>query len=135
MARPRVLIDRARMEALASDPGLVKVLSEGAAQVVEKAQASAPRSGLPDGGAESIGFELTINYIGRPEARVSWDKEHFYMWFHEHGTSKMPARPFLRPALEEVYGLEALRPHRTRDGRTIMATTAQIAHWTRGSAT
>ena len=32
---------------------------------------------------------------------VSWDNDHFYMLFHEIGTSKMPPRPFLRPALEK----------------------------------
>jgi HK97 gp10 family phage protein len=36
-------------------------------------------------------------------ARVSWDEQHFYLLFSEVGTSKMPARPFLRPALEGDY--------------------------------
>lgn len=33
--------------------------------------------------------------------RVSYENDPFYWWFHEFGTSKLPARPFLRPAFEE----------------------------------
>ncbi len=32
---------------------------------------------------------------------VGPDKKHFYGLFHEFGTTKMPARPFIGPALEE----------------------------------
>lgn len=39
--------------------------------------------------------------IGRG-ARVSYTDDPFYWWFHEFGTSKMPARPFLIPALQEA---------------------------------
>lgn len=28
------------------------------------------------------------------------DNDAFYLYFHEHGTSKMPARPFMRPTFE-----------------------------------
>lgn len=28
----------------------------------------------------------------------------FYLYFHEHGTSKMPARPFMRPTFENEKG-------------------------------
>jgi len=31
---------------------------------------------------------------------VTYENDPFYWWFHEFGTSKMPARPFMRPAFE-----------------------------------
>lgn len=31
---------------------------------------------------------------------VTYSNDPFYWWFHEFGTSKMPARPFIRPAFE-----------------------------------
>lgn len=33
--------------------------------------------------------------------RVRYENDPFYWRFHEFGTAKMPARPFLRPAFEE----------------------------------
>jgi HK97 gp10 family phage protein len=35
-------------------------------------------------------------------ADVSWDKDHFYMFFAEVGTEHESARPFLRPALDST---------------------------------
>lgn len=32
--------------------------------------------------------------------KVTYENDPFYWWFHEFGTSKMPARPFMRPAFE-----------------------------------
>jgi hypothetical protein len=32
---------------------------------------------------------------GEWTARVSWDREHYYMSFHQLGTKSLPARPFL----------------------------------------
>jgi HK97 gp10 family phage protein len=40
-----------------------------------------------------------------PYADVSWDQDHFYMSFHENGTHKQPARPFLGPALDRYMHL------------------------------
>lgn len=51
------------------------------------------RSGRKSKGAQRL--------IGRG-AKVSYVNDPFYWWFHEFGTSKMPARPFLVPALQEA---------------------------------
>jgi HK97 gp10 family phage protein len=34
------------------------------------------------------------------DLEVSWDRDHYYMWFQEHGTVHMPAHPFLEPTLD-----------------------------------
>lgn len=67
-----------------------------AEEVVKIAQRRAPAA--TGAGADSIHHEPD----GRGGFRVSWDPEHDYMRFHEHGTEKMNARPFLRPAAIEV---------------------------------
>lgn len=126
----RVRLNSAAIQALAADQGVRTHLEKVGDEVVEKAKAKAPRN--TGTGAESIDKEVVTNFAGIPEVRVTWAKEHFYMIFHELGTSDFPARPFLRPALDEVVGRPSLMAHTTRDGRTIMATQAQIAHWTRG---
>lgn len=40
-----------------------------------------------------------------PYADVSWDREHFYMSFHEFGTQHLPARPAVGPALDHYLHL------------------------------
>lgn len=40
-----------------------------------------------------------------PYADVSWDQDHFYMSFHEFGTSRHDARPALGPALDRYLHL------------------------------
>lgn len=65
-------------------------------RVAQRAAQQAPkRSGE---GAASIHAEVVGD-----EVRVSWDRQHFYLYFHEVGTSRMNARPFLRPALDAQY--------------------------------
>jgi HK97 gp10 family phage protein len=67
----------------------------------EAARDAAPKS--TGAGAASIHAELVQTYNGVYVARVGWDRDHFYMMFHELGTSRMSARPFLRPALDRRY--------------------------------
>jgi HK97 gp10 family phage protein len=64
--------------------------------VVEGAQARAPR----DTGAGAASIHAERDAEGHE--RVSWDPAHDYMMFHELGTEKMPAHPFLRPAVAAV---------------------------------
>jgi HK97 gp10 family phage protein len=67
-------------------------------KVADRARARAPRAS--GAGAESIHAEI-VKVGSAFQIRVAWDREHDYMFFHEVGTSKMPARPFLRPALDQ----------------------------------
>jgi HK97 gp10 family phage protein len=70
--------------------------------IAEQAAADAPRrTGL---GADSIQSVPRLGPNGW-EARVSWTRKRFYMYFHERGTVYLPERPFLRPAQEAARGL------------------------------
>jgi HK97 gp10 family phage protein len=78
------------------NPLLLAEIKEDMQPVIRDAQAAAPkRSGR---GAASIGAEIV--YEGVPAVRVGWDVTHYYMRFHELGTKHLPARPFLRPAVD-----------------------------------
>lgn len=72
---------------------------EVARWVARDAQASAPRD--TGAGAASIGVWEGFDG-GGPYTDVSWDQDHFYMSFHEHGTIHHAARPFLRPAFDAL---------------------------------
>lgn len=50
-------------------------------------------------GAASIQPWLSSGLDG-PVVDVSWDRDHFYMGFHEFGTSVHPQRPAIGPALD-----------------------------------
>lgn len=52
-------------------------------------------------GAKSIHAEEFIDEHGYPASRIGPDSAHFYMVFHEFGTEKMPAHPFMRPAAKK----------------------------------
>jgi HK97 gp10 family phage protein len=72
-----------------------------AAEVRDEARRLAPKD--TGAGAKSIRVVRDFDRQSRAVTyRVSWDKTHFYMGFHEFGTSTQPARPFLRPAAEKV---------------------------------
>jgi hypothetical protein len=59
--------------------------------------------------ASGEGAESIQPWPGRdrqgPFADVAWDREHFYMSFHEFGTQHLPARPALGPALDRYLHL------------------------------
>lgn len=98
----RVVLNRAAIDALAKDRGVLNGLERVGEQVAERARSAAPkRTGA---GAASIGVTMTADAKG-PVARVGWDAAHFYMRFQELGTSKMSARPFLRPALDGSFSV------------------------------
>jgi len=75
----------------------LKAMRSVARQAVKRAKAGAPKES--GDGAASIGYRTFRNSTG-VSVRISWDRDHFYMLFPEIGTSEMPARPFLRPALD-----------------------------------
>ena len=91
-----VRLDQAAINALAKDvlPQLLPTLGD---DVAKRAARDAPKDS--GAGARSIRAEIVGD-----EIRVSWNRDHFYMFFHEVGTSKKSARPFLRPALDVKYG-------------------------------
>ena len=52
-------------------------------------------------GAASIHAEVDSD-TQSAYADISWDPQHFYMFFAEVGTEHESARPFLRPALDST---------------------------------
>lgn len=88
-------IHPAAMRLLATDPKVREVTRQAAENVAARARARAPKA--TGAGAASIHVE-EFHKPGDTQFRVSWDKEHFYMLFHEVGTEQIQARPFLRPA-------------------------------------
>lgn len=94
----KVLVNRSAVAALAGSQAVRLVLEAEGEKVAQRAKAGAPRDS--GAGAASIHSEIVEGYGGALHARVSWDKDSFYLFFHEVGTSRMPARPFLRPALD-----------------------------------
>lgn len=95
-----VRVDDAAIRALGRSDEVRGTLERVADQVAERARQTAPKASGE--GAASIGSEVVRDGESLA-ARVSWDRDHFYMQFVETGTSKMPARPFLRPALDGSY--------------------------------
>lgn len=72
-----------------------EALDAGARIVTEAVRNRAPvRTGkLQDKG---ITYEVKDETV----AEIGWTKDGFYGRFHEYGTSKMAARPYMRPAFE-----------------------------------
>lgn len=83
------------IEAWAGSADAKRILENLGEQIAQDAKANAPRD--TGAGAESIQHEVGEDSEGA-YVRVSWDRDHFYMFFHEVGTSRKSARPFLRPA-------------------------------------
>jgi HK97 gp10 family phage protein len=72
-------------------------------RIATDARQDAPVGHPSRGGAASIHAE-TVRGPNGWEVRVSWTRSHYYMYFSEKGTVHMPARPFLRPALDRARG-------------------------------
>lgn len=94
-----IVLHQMAIDDLAKDPGMRAGLLEAAVPVVHRAAAHAPKN--TGRGAASIRAEAVLD---GPEwtARISWDRDHYYMYFRERGTRQLPARPFLVPTLEEL---------------------------------
>ena len=78
---------------------VTEVLMKIGEQVAGRAAMDAPKK--TGEGARSIHPEKGKN----GDVNVGWDRDHFYMLFSEVGTSRQPARPFLRPALDSTYDI------------------------------
>jgi hypothetical protein len=92
MADVRVVPDRKAIKALAEIPAIRVAILDAANGLVPGARARAPKD--TGAGAASIHAETVFN-SGEWTARVSWDREHYYMGFHQLGTVSLPAQPFL----------------------------------------
>lgn len=91
----RFVLFPAEIEALKRIPELGPFLVLAALPGIQRAASAAPR--LTGAGAASIHAEAVLDG-SEWTARVSWDREHFYMRFHELGAKQLTARPFLVPA-------------------------------------
>ena len=102
-----------------SDKMQKKILRSGVvagAQVIKKRAKQIARSkGIEDTGAlirniagkvekqrspEYVQINFGVRH-GKPNPKAKRQDDPFYWHFHEFGTSKMAARPFMRPAFEE----------------------------------
>lgn len=97
MGDVRIVVDQRAVDALAGDPDITAVLLEAAKPVVDDARFRAPRR--TGAGAESIQAQPFAE-PGEQTVRITWDRNHFYMGFHDLGTNTLPARHFLEDALE-----------------------------------
>lgn len=88
-----------------------KALREGAEVLREGISKRAPRD------TGNLAENIVMSGVKQAEIgkyiEVGPDKKHFYGLFHEFGTVKMPAYPFMGPALEE-------------DGKEVMNTMAGV---------
>jgi HK97 gp10 family phage protein len=84
------------------NPDVIRGLAVLGEAIAEDAKVNAEALGLRDSGAgiRSIRSEIGADEEG-PYVHVSWDQRHFYMAFHELGTSHENAKPFLRPAADK----------------------------------
>ena len=95
-----VVVNQSEMRRLLDGPGVMAGLERVGEQVAKRAALTAPKA--TGAGAASIHAETAEDSRGK-HVRVGWDRDHFYMLFAEVGTSRMSARPFLRPALDARY--------------------------------
>lgn len=93
----RVDVDKRAVEQLARSVDVRDLLLDSAEPIVGRARLGAPKASTE--GAASIRAEPVLD---GPDwtVRISWDRDHFYLYFHDRGTVRLPARPFLEPALE-----------------------------------
>ena len=94
--RIRVVVDRAALDSLATDPGVLAGVEQVAEAAAGKMRGRAPKD--TGEGAASIHVEPDPD---DPGFRIGWDPDHFYMLFPEFGTEQQPARPFMRPTADE----------------------------------
>jgi HK97 gp10 family phage protein len=90
--------DSRAIAALTGEAYMRDLVDKVGAQVAETARGLAPKD--TGAGAASIHHTVERDRYGW-SSRVSWDREHDYMFHVETGTSDTPARPFLRPAIKK----------------------------------
>lgn len=98
MTSPVIVFNPIGLVELRYNPLLMADIMAKVEPVVEDAKANAPRK--TGAGAASIRAEVDWSGEDGPAVRVGWDTDHYYMRFHELGTKHLPARPFLRPAVD-----------------------------------
>jgi len=82
---------------LESDPEVLAAVEKFTDEhIVPEMRRRAPKD--TGASAESIHSEPDPE---EPGFRVSWDKDHFWLSFHELGSAHQPARPFMRPVADE----------------------------------
>ena len=96
-----VVLDESAIRDLSASDEMRDALMDIADPVVLTARALAPkRSGR---GAESIRAEPVFDSADREwTVRISWTRDHYYLYFHDHGTRQLPAREFLEAALRKA---------------------------------
>lgn len=94
-----VKIDERACVRFSRSPDLVELLEEQGQldDVVAELKKYCPKD--TGKGAESIGYELDES---GEFWHVSYSKEHFYLYFIEVGTEKLPARPWIRPVADRL---------------------------------
>ncbi|WP_422751345.1 HK97-gp10 family putative phage morphogenesis protein [Micromonospora sp. WMMD1219] len=97
----RIVVHERAIREYAAGGDVADLLMEAGEPVEGYAKAGAPkRSGE---GAESIRREPVLDGFVQT-VRISWDRTHYYLYFHDRGTEHLPARPFMEPALEAAIG-------------------------------
>lgn len=84
-----------------------EAVKEGAEYFKGKLEENVYANGLKERTGKSKESFVVDNKIidGTIEVGLSNQKnDAFYLYFHEYGTSKMPARPFMRPTFENEKG-------------------------------
>lgn len=95
----RVDVDVAAVRSIVSSDDMRDFLMEEAKPVVARAQLLAPKK--TGAGAASIRSEPVVDF-DEWTVRVSWDRDHYYLYFRDRGTVYQSAAPFLEQALEGV---------------------------------
>lgn len=94
----RVVTDERALRALSSSDDMRDLLMEEAEPVERRMEMLAPkRTGA---GARSIRREPVLD-VESWVVRISWTRDHYYLYFHDRGTVNMRATPFLEEALAE----------------------------------
>jgi len=93
------------LEAVSKDisKDLARCVRKGGEIIRDAAKANIRAQGLIDTGAlhDNMSINTTEKDRSQVEVTIGPGKKQFYGYFHEYGTSKMKARPFLRPAYDE----------------------------------
>lgn len=93
----RFILDEAAIASLVHTPEAQMEAEAAGAEFADVARGLAPkRTGA---GAASISGEI-VDTPTAFESHVSWDAEHYYMYFQQFGTQFMGAHPFLSLALD-----------------------------------
>jgi HK97 gp10 family phage protein len=89
----RVVLYQSEIERIVKDEAVRQLLLAEGRDLADASARAAPKA--TGAGADSIRAETILDGDSW-EARVAWDREHFYMYFHQKGTRYLPARPFMQ---------------------------------------